>query len=314
MGQMANKPLVTVIGGNEVQLRPSALGAIAKMIYGDEPYSGIFPYRSSSYLTRFFEDLDLPYTHDGSTRFWWVRSVLIELNSKVAKLDFLPSEEMIKVIESLLHPDHFVGTGKADHQKAIEAMIEVLRSHELEVAVNPKTKVSSLRSTTGSFISTAVDRKKVEKVITFAPTVFSLPEMELQEKLVAVMMPFAAEFDTVCDSIKEACSENGLFSYRADDIWSNSAIMQDIFDLIFSSRIVIVDYTGRNSNVLYETGIAHTLGKTVIPITQSLDDIPFDLKPHRALKYLPNKEGLHELSKSLSKRIKTILEGHSWGK
>jgi hypothetical protein len=112
--------------------------------------------------------------------------------------------------------------------------------------------------------------------------------------------------------LKEACTANSVFSYRADDIWTNSEIMQDIFDLIFSSRLVIVDYTGRNPNVLYETGIAHTLGKTVIPITQSLDDIRFDLKPHRALKYLPNAQGLQELTSGLSKRIKTILEGHHW--
>ena len=125
-------------------------------------------------------------------------------------------------------------------------------------------------------------------------------------------MPFAADFDKTHEAIKDACTANGLFCYRADDIWANSAIMQDIFDLIFSSRIVIVDYTGRNSNVLYETGIAHTLGKTVIPITQSLDDIPFDLKPHRALKYLPNQEGIQELTEGLSKRINTILEGHQW--
>jgi len=58
---------------------------------------------------------------------------------------------------------------------------------------------------------------------------------------------------------------------------------------------------------MYETGIAHTLGKTVIPITQSLDDIPSDLGHHRALKYLPNDEGYRTLSNELYKRIKTIL-------
>lgn len=295
-----------------MQLRPSALGNLAKMICGDAPYNGVFPYRSSSYLTRFFEEINLPYTHDGSTRFWWVRSVLIELNAKPAEEESLPSQEIVKVIEYLLHPDHYVGVGSADQQKAIEAMNEVLRSHELEVIPDTKTRVVSLRSTTGSFISTAVEHKKVQKTITFAPTVFSIPEIEVQDRLVAVMMPFAAEFNKVYDAIKEACTDNGVFCYRADDIWANSAIMQDIFDLIFSSHIVIVDFSGRNSNVLYETGIAHTLGKTVIPITQSLDDIPFDLKPHRALKYLPNQEGLQELSKGLSKRIKTIMEGHCW--
>jgi len=77
--------------------------------------------------------------------------------------------------------------------------------------------------------------------------------------------------------------------------------------LIFTSRIVIVDFTGRNPNVMYETGVAHTLGKVVVPITQSLDDIPSDLKPHRALKYLPNAEGLSDLAGKLEKRMRTIL-------
>jgi hypothetical protein len=297
-----------------MQLRSSALNVIAKMVCGDAPYNGTFPYRSSSYLTRFFEEIDLPYAHDGSTRFWWVRSVLIELNSKATPDESLPSYEMIKVIEYLLHPDHYVGVALTDQPKAVDAVNEVLRSHELEVVADPKTGVPSVRSTTGNFVSTAVERKKAQKIITFAPTVFSVPEIEIQERLVAVMMPFASEFGNVHEAIKEACAENGVFCNRADDIWANSAIMQDIFDLIFSSHIVIVDDTGRNSNVLYETGIAHTLGKTVIPITQSLDDIPFDLKPHRALKYFPNREGLEELSKNLSKRIKTILKGHPWGK
>ncbi len=297
-----------------MQLRPSALGVIANMICGDVPYSGILPYRSSSYLTRFFEEIDLPYAHDGSTRSWWVRSVLIELNSSAEQEESLPSKDMIKVIEYLLHPDHYIGIGNVDQQRAVEAINEILRSYELEVVTETKTKLPSLQSTTGSFISTAVERKKVQKIITFAPTVFSVPEIELQDRLIAVMMPFAAEFNDVHDAIKEACTENGMSCYRADDIWANSAVMQDIFDLIFSSHIVIVDFTGRNSNVLYETGIAHTLGKTVIPITQSMDDIPFDLKPHRVLRYLPNKEGMAELSKELSKRIKTILEGHPFRK
>ncbi len=43
----------------------------AEMICGDDPFRS-FPYRSSSYLTRFFVDLDLDYVHDGSTRRVWV--------------------------------------------------------------------------------------------------------------------------------------------------------------------------------------------------------------------------------------------------
>lgn len=59
---------------------------------------------------------------------------------------------------------------------------------------------------------------------------------------------------------------------------------------------------------MYETGIAHTLGKIVIPITQSINDIPSDLGHHRALKYLSNDEGYRNLSNELYKRIKTIID------
>jgi hypothetical protein len=249
------------IGEVCMQLRQSTISNIAKMVCGDPPYNEIFPYRSSSYLTRFFEELDLPYVHDGSTRFWWVRSVLYELNAKTPQPEGLPSRELTKVIEYIVHPDHFVVSAGSNQQKAIDSMNEVLRSHELQVNPDAKTGITSLRSTSGQFVSTAVERSKVQRTITFCPTVFAIPEMDVQEKLVAVMMPFSAEYDNVYEAIKESCSVNGLLCYRADDIWANSAIMQDIFELIFASRIVVVDYTGRNSNVLYETGIAHTLGK-----------------------------------------------------
>ncbi|MBK9356824.1 MAG: hypothetical protein IPN08_05460 [Bacteroidales bacterium] len=71
---------------------------------------------------------------------------------------------------------------------------------------------------------------------------------------------------------------------KANDIWENSTFIQDIFELIFTSKIVVGDFSGKNPNVFYEIGIAHTLGKTVIPITQSINDVPADLR-HRVLKY-----------------------------
>ena len=35
-----------------------------------------FPYRSSMYITEFFQELDTDWTHDGSTRHRWVADVL----------------------------------------------------------------------------------------------------------------------------------------------------------------------------------------------------------------------------------------------
>ncbi len=140
--------------------------------------------------------------------------------------------------------------------------------------------------------------------ITFAPNVFQVPDCYVELDLVTVMMPFVVEFNPVHEAIKGACTTNGLRCLRADDIWEESTIIQDIFNLIFRAQVVIVDFTGKNANVMYETGIAHTLGKHVIPITQTLADVPFDMQHHRALKYLPNTEGMRTLKTSLTKKLK----------
>ncbi|MDB6112245.1 MAG: hypothetical protein JWR69_3995 [Pedosphaera sp.] len=149
-----------------------------------------------------------------------------------------------------------------------------------------------------------ISAKPSVKKLTFAPHVFSIPEVVTEEAgLVAVMMPFHPGFNRVYEAIKSACADVLLHSQRADDIWEDSVIIQDIFNLILRAKIVIVDFTGKNPNVMYETGIAHTLGKLVIPISQSLDDVPFDIKHHRVLKYLPNQEGCDALRKALAAKI-----------
>lgn len=148
-----------------------------------------------------------------------------------------------------------------------------------------------------------ISAKPAVRKITFAPNVFTVPEGLPEPDLVAVMMPFGREFDPVFEAVKRACASAALRCLRADDIWEESAIIQDIFNLVFRAQVVVVDFTGKNPNVMYETGIAHTLGKHVVPISQSLDDVPFDITHHRVLKYLPNAEGLGRLESSLSSKL-----------
>jgi hypothetical protein len=77
--------------------------------------------------------------------------------------------------------------------------------------------------------------------------------------------------------------------------------------LIDRSRVVICDCTGRNPNVFYEIGIAHTLGREVILITQNPEDIPFDLRHLRYVRYLNNAEGRQTLCTALEARLNTLL-------
>jgi hypothetical protein len=139
------------------------------------------------------------------------------------------------------------------------------------------------------------------------PKVFTPVREPVKPRLVSAMMPFSREFDAVYETIKGAVEEVGGESERADNVWDHSAIIQDIYSLIYKSSVVVCDFSGKNPNVFYEAGIAHTLGRQVIPIVQHKDEIPFDLAHHRAIIYHNNSEGLEGLKTGLVKRIAKLF-------
>ncbi|HCE2170221.1 TPA: hypothetical protein NGT30_004281 [Vibrio parahaemolyticus] len=143
------------------------------------------------------------------------------------------------------------------------------------------------------------------KSIVFTPSIFQIPSSEVENDLVSIMMPFAG-FDDVHQGLIRACQQAGYRCQRADDIWEHATILQDIFSLIYRSKIVIADFSGRNPNVMYEVGIAHTLGKIVIPISQTLEHIPSDLHGHRVQLYLKNGEGIDTLVSALASKLRNI--------
>ena len=138
------------------------------------------------------------------------------------------------------------------------------------------------------------------------PIVFRLPTTPPEPDLVALMMPFSAGFGPVREIIVGACQSIGLRCLRADDVWEENEVVQDVFSLIYRSRMVICDFSERNANVMYEAGIAHTLGRPVIPLVQNDNDIPFDLRHHRYISYLNNGEGRVALAEKLIPRLRTL--------
>lgn len=66
-----------------MKFKRRTLMQIADMICGNYPEeSTLFVYRSSSYLTEFFADIETDYEHDGSTRQYWVADTLEKLLEK----------------------------------------------------------------------------------------------------------------------------------------------------------------------------------------------------------------------------------------
>ncbi len=138
------------------------------------------------------------------------------------------------------------------------------------------------------------------------PKVFNLNDEPVDENLVAVMIPFDASFNPVYEALRNAIGEVGMNCQRADDIWENDHVVQDVALLLSKAVVVICDLTGRNPNVFYETGIAHTLGREVVLIAQSSSDIPFDVAAIRHIRYLPNGEGFAKLGADLKRRLETL--------
>jgi hypothetical protein len=75
------------------------LRAIAEMIIGDADQ---FPYRSSSYITQFFEECDLDFVHDGSTRWAWTVERISELLEEPQPIAHALPDRFVNVLRTLM--------------------------------------------------------------------------------------------------------------------------------------------------------------------------------------------------------------------
>lgn len=124
---------------------------------------------------------------------------------------------------------------------------------------------------------------------------------------VFVLMPFLEPWSTRIWErlIKPVCANEDLIARRADDLYGRD-IVEDIWSSICTAAIIIADITNRNPNVFYELGVAHTLGKKVVLITQNVSDIPFDLNRYRHIVYADNMDGYDKLQRELSATLREL--------
>ena len=128
----------------------------------------------------------------------------------------------------------------------------------------------------------------------------------MAKPFVFVLMPFDASFDDEYKlGIKPACADAGARCARVDEQIFLQSILDRIYGEIRRADLIVAEMSGRNPNVFYEAGFAHGLGKPVVLLTRSADDIPFDLRhyPH-----IIHGGSISTLKPQLEKRIKYLLE------
>jgi len=138
--------------------------------------------------------------------------------------------------------------------------------------------------------------------------VFGNVEYELDMQLCFVVMPINNRFQGVYNEIKQVVSNNGVKCVRADEIFSQNVIMEDIWMYINKAAIVIADISEQNANVFYEIGIAHTLGKKIVLIRDEKDSVvPFDIHHWRHYIYRNTLDGREDLRNKIDAAIKHAM-------
>jgi len=119
-------------------------------------------------------------------------------------------------------------------------------------------------------------------------------EAEVAEKAFVVMQigakdsPERKRAEEVYDFVvAPALSEFGIQPIRADLDPSPGPITTKLIADLVGSKVVIADLTGKNPNVFYELGIAHSFGRPIVAIADSVRALPFDAKDERVIELGP---------------------------
>ncbi len=138
--------------------------------------------------------------------------------------------------------------------------------------------------------------------------IFRTRNIAQEPDLCFVLMPFNSAFDRLYrEEIKPTVEAAGFKCLRADDLFSPTPVLEDIWVHIYKSRVIIADVTGRNPNVFYEMGIAHTAGRPVVIITQERAAIPFDIAQFRYFVYSDDAQGWSTLCTNIASALRSVI-------
>lgn len=137
---------------------------------------------------------------------------------------------------------------------------------------------------------------------------FGKPENPPNQTDVFVLMPFTEAHEAVYrDHIAPAITGLNLTVARADEYLTVNTIMSDVWNGLCGCGVVVADCSGKNPNVFYEIGVAHAIGKPVVLITSTPDDVPADLKQMRFLRYEFTPRGMRQFEVDLQRTVYRTL-------
>lgn len=112
-----------------MKFKAKNLRALAEMVVGDAKY---FHYRSSYFITEFFQDCGLDYTHDGSTRHRWAAEVLEQLLTDTQAHENRLPDRFMYVLRGMMDNDE-AADDDPDRSLALSSLNTILLKEGFEV-------------------------------------------------------------------------------------------------------------------------------------------------------------------------------------
>jgi len=140
-----------------------------------------------------------------------------------------------------------------------------------------------------------------------SPISFSDFEVKANRPRAFVAMQYSEPFDTFYREVILPQAEHAGFQVvRIDEKNGPGVIFQDMQREIEQAGIVIAEISPANTNVFYELGYAHALGKPTILLARRGSDLPFDIRSYRVVFYNDTIGGKPEVERSLRKHLESI--------
>ena len=136
----------------------------------------------------------------------------------------------------------------------------------------------------------------------------------VKKKLCFVIMPFSStkrctseQWTEIFDDVHKPAIKGSRLGYNCErSKIRTGAFIKDIVTQLNQADVVLADLTDMNPNVFYELGVRHTLRNRTILVSQTMDDVPSDLRQYGVIIYETSPKGVTEYKKKINTILKDI--------
>lgn len=115
--------------------------------------------------------------------------------------------------------------------------------------------------------------------------------------------------DEICDYVVDpTVRQFGLQVVRSDRDPTPGQVTSQILQSILDSKVIVADLTGRNPNVYYELGFAHSFGIPVVILVDRPDSLSFDTQNERVIEIGDEGKVTVSEAEEAKNKLKNVLE------